>query len=79
MFVQHWIDYILEENIVLSYSLRKRVTKYMLVLKIVDQIKPGMFYYAFTKLFLGISQSGYRIVEGLINEASLKLKAASVV
>ena len=38
----------------------------MYVLKIVDQIKPGMFSYAFTALFLDISRLGYKAVKGLI-------------
>ena len=37
----------------------------MLGLKIVDQIKPRMFSYAFTKLILGIVRLGYKILNGL--------------
>ena len=33
-----------------------KVTQYLLIFKIVDQIRPGMFSYSFTKIFLDISR-----------------------
>ena len=48
-----------------AYNLRKKVTQYILVLKVVDQIISGTFSYAFTELFLDISWLVHKVVKGL--------------
>ena len=45
--------------------MRKKAKQYMLVLKVVDQIRFGKFSCAFTKIFLDISRLGYKIVKEL--------------
>ena len=56
--LQYIIAYTLEENYVSLQILHKKVTQNILVLKIVEQMWPGMFSYELNKLFLDISQSG---------------------
>ena len=39
--------------------MRKKVMKCILILKIIDHIRSVMFFFAFTKPFLDVSQTGY--------------------